>query len=283
MIPRLAISAVALLLTITWLALVPSSSEAREITGEDSTTPPPKVGIEDYLSKLDGSYGLVVFSLDHGDTISFNSDTTFPAASMYKLLVMYRVYQAIDRGDLSLSDEVTIDDSDVAQEESSELYPGDTITIGDALTNMIDVSSNAAGFALTRKVGGWGEIGAAASELGMNSTYLNGSIWFSTPDDMAHFFHLLADRSLVSESASEEMIGMLLQQTVNDRIPAGVPDGIGVAHKTGELDGVRDDGGIVSGPGGRYVIVMMSSGADPDEATQAEAEVSQMVYQRFGE
>ena len=35
---------------------------------------------------------------------------------------------------------------------------------------------------------------------------------------------------------------------INDRIPAGVSEGIPVAHKTGDLEGVRNDAGIVFAP-----------------------------------
>lgn len=99
---------------------------------------------------------------------------------------------------------------------------------------------------------------------------------------MAHFFRLLAERSLVSPSASEQMIDLLLAQTSYDRLPALLPADAQIAHKTGELPGVRNDGGIVRGTGGRYVIVVMSQSGDPDEQVPAEAEISRMVYEAFG-
>ncbi len=51
---------------------------------------------------------------------------------------------------------------------------------------------------------------------------------------------------LASPTASAQMLNLSDNQNVNDRIPALLPDGVSVAHKTGELPGVRDDGGIVT-------------------------------------
>jgi beta-lactamase class A len=74
------------------------------------------------------------------------------------------------------------------------------------------------------------------------------------------------------------MFDLLVQQTSNDRLPAMLPAGVIVAHKTGELPGVRNDGGIVRCPGESYIIVVMSRDGDPDEEVEAEANISQMVY-----
>jgi len=51
----------------------------------------------------------------------------------------------------------------------------------------------------------------------------------------------------VSQGASIEMKNLLLAQAVDDRIPKYLPENIKVAHKTGELDTLRHDAGIVYG------------------------------------
>lgn len=260
---------------------IPTGSEARTLAPQDDPQLESKIG--DYLSGLDASYGIAAVNLNDGRSAFVNADTGFPTASMYKLLVMYRVFQAVDGGSLSMDDQVTIQDADLAQLDSTDLSVGDTMTVAGALGNMITVSSNASAWAITRLLGGWGQVTSAAEELGMSSTYLDGQDFWSTPGDMAHFFRLLAERSLVSDAASGQMIDLLLQQADNDRIPALLPDGVQVAHKTGELDGVRNDGGIIHGPSGNYVIVVMSQSGDTSEQVQAEAEISRMVYAHYGE
>ncbi len=239
--------------------------------------------LTDYLSGLDGVCGVAAVNLKDGRTVSIDADSSFPTASMYKLFVMYRVFQALDRGSLSPNDTVTIEEDDVIQDEPDGGFaPDDTPTVSKALEAMITLSSNAAALALTRDIGGWPEVESAARELGMtNTTTVDGDLW-STPSDMAHFFQLLASQSLVGKSASVKMIGLLLQQTVNDRLPALLPPEAAVAHKTGELDDVWNDAGIVYGTGGSYVIVVMSRGGTPEDEIRAEAELSQMVYAQYG-
>ncbi len=254
----------------------------------ENTVPMPDQHLERELAAIlagrDGSFGVAVVNLGDGRTASINATSIFPAASMYKLLVMYCVFEAIDRGDLSPYDVVTIEDEDVIQDEPDwgGFFPGDTPTVQEALNAMVTVSSNAAGLALTREVGGWGPIESAASKLGMKNTFAADDEFWSTPADMALFFQLLARGYLINHQASIQMIDLLLRQSINDRLPALLPYGAAVAHKTGELDDVRNDGGIVYGRAGWYVMVVMSEGGTPDDQVQVEAELSSLVYHRYG-
>jgi len=254
--------------------LIANPHEDRELRGSLSRL----------VSSQDGLFGIAVVNLMDGRTVSISADTPFPTASMYKLLVMYRVFQLIERGDLSLDNHVEVTASDLAQEEpDGGLARGETPTIRDALEAMIAISSNAAASVLTRQVGGMAQVESAATEIGMVDTFQrDGELW-STPSDLAHFFVLLANRGLVSPDASLQMIGILLQQTINDRLPALLPPEAAVAHKTGEIEDVWNDGGIVYGSGGSYVIVVMSRGGTPVDEIEVEARISAIVYARYGQ
>lgn len=259
------------------MVLPPPPSEARQLAPTDGAEL--QTELEQYVDGLNGTYGISVVNLADGSTASVNAEGTFPTASMYKLLVMYRVFQAMSNGQLSLDDRITITESDMAAGDWV-FSPGDSPTVGKALNQMITVSSNAAAYALTRAVGGWPRVISAAAELGMDDTVFTDDFW-GTPDDFAHFFRLLDERALVSPTASNQMLDLLFQQTVNDLIPSLLPAGVMVAHKTGELPGVRDDGGIVRCPGDSYIIVVMSRGGDSAEEVTAEAQISRIVYDRY--
>ncbi len=63
-----------------------------------------------------------------------------------------------------------------------------------------------------------------------------------------------------SRSACDGMLGVLLQQTLNDRLPRFLPPGTKVAHKTGTLGGVRNDAGIIYvGDDSHVAITVFSS------------------------
>ncbi len=50
---------------------------------------------------------------------------------------------------------------------------------------------------------------------------------------------------VVDRSACDEMLRILLQQTLNQRLPRFLPYGVPFAHKTGTLSGIRNDAGIL--------------------------------------
>lgn len=232
-----------------------------------------------YVSGLDGTYGIAILDLKDGQSVSINADHVFPTASLYKVLVMYRVYQSMEQGSLSSTSKITIEPADMTEaDEWDNLSPDAVLTVGDAVERMITASSNIAAYALARQVGGWNAVMASASQLGMKNTTWNGQDFVTTPGDMLHFFDLLANRSLISPGASDEMTAVLLRQRINDRLPADLPRSTRVAHKTGELTDVRNDGGIVFTNKESYVIVLMSEGINPSKAVHAEATISRMVF-----
>jgi len=238
--------------------------------------------IEDYLRGRSGVYGVTLENLDTGQTVLINEDLQFLAASTYKVLVMYKAYEAMETGVLSGDDLLTVTESDTEEEEPyGGFYPGERVPVADALEAMVTASDNAAAYALTRVLGGWGVIEAAAEELGMSKTRLEDGYFWTTPADMQTFFAALAESRLVSAEASHQMVDLLRRQRLNDEIPALLPADAEVAHKTGKLPGVTNDAGIVYGPGGAYIICVFSQSEDEDEAASTIAQVALLAYARY--
>ncbi len=78
----------------------------------------------------------------------------------------------------------------------------------------------------------------------------------------------LAKGPVVSATADDEMIAMLSRQKFNDAIPAGVPEGTRVAHKTGNITKIHHDAAIVFGPR-PYVIVVLVRGVQEQKDSAA--------------
>jgi beta-lactamase class A len=66
-----------------------------------------------------------------------------------------------------------------------------------------------------------------------------------------------------------------------DRIPVLLPADARVAHKTGEIPGVRNDVAIVYAPRGTYVLAVLSQDPDEGEAMARIARLSRHVYDYF--
>jgi beta-lactamase class A len=77
------------------------------------------------------------------------------------------------------------------------------------------------------------------------------------------------------------MIAVLLGQAFNEGIPAGVPQGVPVAHKTGWNSQLYHDAAIVYPPGRKpYILVVLTQGLAEEHAAPAlVAAISRLCYQ----
>lgn len=198
---------------------------------------------------------------------------------------MGATFEKISKGELSEKEVLkeTIEDLnkkfDIASEEA-ELTEGEVEkTVKEAMEKMIIISDNYSALLLASRIG----------NLSL-STFLNkydftnssiGSPPKSTAKDISGFFEKLYLGKLVSKKDSLQMIEILKRQTLNDRIPKYLPENISVAHKTGELDTVKHDAGIVFAKNGDYIIVVLSSSNNPIQTAERIARFSEAVYKYF--
>ena len=102
----------------------------------------------------------------------------------------------------------------------------------------------------------------------------------TTAYDLLLLFEKMAKGKIISAHASEAMINILLDQRFNEIIPAGLPPGVKIAHKTGSITGVFHDSGIIFLPSGKkYLLVLLSKNVEDEKsAIKAMAAVSAMIY-----
>lgn len=261
--------------------------------------------IDSIFSAQEGTFALAFRDLSTGRELFVHEHAVFHAASTMKTPVLVEIYRQAAIGRLKLSDPLvlrnaftSIADSSVYQLDSAddsetELYrhPGERRTISELVYQMITVSSNFATNLLIDKIGA-ASIVATMHTMGLdevhvvrgvedNKAYQMGLNNTVTAAGLMKLFRLMAERKLVSPAASDSMIRILLDQHYNDIIPARLPAGVKVAHKTGWIRGVHHDTGIVFLPDGRkYVLVLLSKDlTDEKAAVSAMAAVSGLIYQ----
>lgn len=104
----------------------------------------------------------------------------------------------------------------------------------------------------------------------------------TSPREMAQLCEYIEQGRGLSEASREGVVDTLRRQQLNSRIPAGLPHGTIVAHKTGSLAGVRNDAGIVYAQQ-PYVIALYSKNlADERKGEQALVEISAVIWEAFG-
>lgn len=244
--------------------------------------------VQSALVGTHGTYGIVIKDLKTNESYMQNEERPFASGSLYKLWVMATVYEQMEDGKLHMSDELSKNVVDLNKEFSIDPSAAEktdgtiTYSVQDALYQMITISDNYAALLLTDKVG-LNNINSFLNEYGFSHSHVgvNGNPPTTTPEDIAGFFEKLYNEQLVDKQSSDSMLDLLKQQKLNDKIPEYLPDDVVVAHKTGELDDVTHDAGIVYAPSGDYLIVVLSEIDDRDLANERIANVSKNVYDYF--
>ena len=263
--------------------------------------------IQTRIAQEPGAYvGLAYVDLSSGDTLFLNADSSFHAASTMKVPVMIELFRRANTGSFRMNQALLMvnqfaslaDGSayalDPGSDSDSTLYHriGDRVPIDTLLRLMITRSSNFATNTLITLVGAeqvtrtMRELGAQriqvlrgvedgkAFEKGLNNT--------TTARDLAIILRAIQDGNAASPAATREMLGILLAQEFNEKIPAGLPAGTRVAHKTGEITAVSHDAAIVYPAGKKpYVLVVLTRGiTDGAKASKLIADISSIIYRR---
>jgi beta-lactamase class A len=261
--------------------------------------------IEARIAQVPGAVVAVSFrDLTSGTSLDVNGDTSFHAASTMKVPVMIELFRMVERGELRLDQGVLlvnqfgslVDGSpfstDAGDDSDSLMYTrvGERVSVHDLLEHMITRSSNLATDALIAIIGAE-RANATAHALGAShirvlrgvedgKAFQAGLNNTTTSRDLAALMTAIQENRAAGPAASDSMRAILLRQEFNDEIPAGVPTGTPVAHKTGWITGTLHDAAIVYPRGGRpYVLVVLTKGI-PDEnvARAIIQDVSRMVY-----
>lgn len=200
-------------------------------------------GLAALLNNIAGSKGFgvsVTTMYGTGLSASANGGKQFEAASTYKLFVAYMVFQRINQGAMQWSDQI---------------YGGRDATT--CFDDMIVKSDNNCAKAFADKVGGWQVVEDAMRGLGLTGTDLTGSTLLTTSNDLSLYLQKLQAGSLLNTADAGRLIDAMKRQIYR----AGIPKGTGqsVADKVGFVDNVIHDAGIVYGPNGPYILVIMTS------------------------
>jgi beta-lactamase class A len=238
------------------------------------------------------------------DEVEIGSLRRYHAASTMKVPVLLELARRVDAGDLKWNDRLPVHNRfksivdgspfslDIGEDSDSSLYrlEGSEVPISRLARLMITRSSNLATDLIIERLdpkrvnATAHQLGAdsiavlrgvedlKAFELGLNNT--------TTARDLAILLQGVACGRVTTRASSDSVRAMLLAQEFNDGIPAGLPAGTPVAHKTGEITAIAHDAAIVYPPGrAPYILVILTRGYPRrDEASRLMADLSGIVY-----
>ena len=252
-----------------------SIAEANAILQSSNLLSSSGASLETELAALNVAYpdqiGFVLINEQSGEVITTNESRIFTSASLYKLFLTYAILEQVDAGVLSLQDQMA-----------------DGATIDDYLTSTITVSANEPAKELAHLIG-WENIETFIHEQGFVSTsfnpyleydgiYYNGDLE-TTPAEVAFLLERLLEGELLSEASTKYFLGLLGNQQLVYALNTGLSSDVTFAHKTGLLDDVSHDAGILSMDGQNYIVAVLTDGwlNATDDATPVFEEIGSAV------
>lgn len=238
--------------------------------------------VRDSIGAESAHFSVVVKKLDDGSGVSIDPGRIFYPASLFKIWVMLEAYHQRDAGLLDLAEQYIVSSYyEGLRLNDGELEACSEVTADQALHAMIGVSDNVAANMLYDRVG-YSNVNETLRQLGLAySGLLTGGDLETTASGMATLFEAIGRGDAVSPGASEEMVAVLEGNAINDRIPALLPPGTPVAHKTGNWSNATHDVGIVYSPNAAYVIVVLTDYGYSDDGAGRIARLSKAVFDYY--
>ena len=250
--------------------------------------------IHETEKSLDGVVGVYVLDLATNNSISLNADETFPTASTIKIAILAELFRQAQQGKLNLNEPYTLQSSDLVGGSgiSSAFTPGSTkLTLRDVAALMISVSDNSMTNVLIDRVG-MDNVNALLDSLGLPHTRLRRKMMdvkaaaegrenVATPHEISQLLEALYRGKVLNKQFTDDFFN-LLSIKKESYIPRYLPEDLRVANKPGELEGVRNDCGLVFTGKRPYILCVMSSYVRHErDAGDAIAKISFAAWQAF--
>jgi beta-lactamase class A len=261
-----------------------------------------RAAIDRLVAPTGADVAVALRTLDRRDELLIQPDVEFHAASTMKVPVMIELFRRASAGSIRLDDTIPITTTfhslvdgspytlDVSgpPDDAIAARPDGRISYRELCEAMITVSSNLSANLLIEQLGAANiqrtvdRLGAPrmhvrrgvedekAFEKGLNNT--------TTARALLTLLEQIAHGRAGDPASTDAMLAILERQRVNDRIPAGLPPGTIVAHKTGEITRIRHDAGIVYAPRPFVLVVLVRGIDDGAKADALIASIARAAY-----
>ena len=228
--------------------------------------------IEQLVNGFQGDVGIYVRHLETGESAALNADSLFPTASMIKVPILLKTFDAIDRGELDYDQKLTYRDSlhYPGDDLLGSFRDGEPLPLSKAVLLMQTTSDNTASLWLQHLSGTGAAINEWLADHGFESTRVNSRTdgrtddwerygWGqTTPREMAELVTLIRNGEAVSAAASEEMYRILTRTYWDEEALSQIPPTVQAASKQGFVSHSRSEVVLVNAPSGDYVFCIIT-------------------------
>src|SRR5580693_8939421 len=292
---RLCLAVLLFLNSVGANAAAPAAAEKQQVLWERL-----HAAIGGVEQQLDGVLGVAILDLTSGQQLLMHPDEVFPQASSIKIAVLAELYHQAEQsaagtpGKAKLTDTYVVRTSDLVPDSHimGGLTPGvTTLTNRDLATIMVAVSDNSATNVLIDRVG-MDNVVSLTQRMGLPHTQLRRKMMdlqaaaegrenTSTPREMMQLLEHLYRGKVIGQTLLEDFFNVLATPKPS-WIPVDLPEGLRIANKPGELEGVRNDSGIVFLQNRPYIICVMTTYLASERAGEdAITHISAATYSLF--
>ncbi|NJN91081.1 MAG: serine hydrolase [Leptolyngbyaceae cyanobacterium SL_5_14] len=233
--------------------------------------------------------GVYLFDLDTRAYLDLNGTATLSSASIIKVPVLVALLQEVDAGNIRLDESLTLEASDIAEGSGDMQYqpPGTQYSVLETATKMIIISDNSATNMLIKRLGGISSLNQRFQAWGLTATAIRnplpdlGGENTTSPEDMAKLLAAVTQGDLLSLRSRDRLLEIMRRTETNTLLPAGLGEGAIVAHKTGDIESLVGDVGVIDMPSGRRYLaaVMVRRPTNDERAQELIREISRATYE----
>lgn len=253
-----------------------------------------QAAVRDAEAGLDGVLGLALKDLKTGKTFLMNEREVFPQASSIKIAILLEAFKQAEEGRLKLDEFIALEESRKVAGSGVLFYlgrPSLSLSVRDTAVLMVVLSDNTATNLLIDRVG-MDAVNKRMEVLGLPKTRLRRKMMdlkaagegrenVSTPLEMMTLLEKLWKGDILKEPYRKDFLEILAIPK-DSPLRSGVPEGVDVAEKPGELEAVRCDSGIVMLPGRPYILCIMTTYLKRDtDGNPVIAKISRLAYEHF--
>ncbi|MEG4959640.1 MULTISPECIES: serine hydrolase [unclassified Microcoleus] len=233
--------------------------------------------------------GVFLVDLDTGSYLNFNGDTAFASASTIKVPILVAFFQAVDEGKVKLDQVLTLKPENIVggSGEMQDDTPGKKYSALEVAQKMIVVSDNTATNMMIELLGGADVLNQHFASWGLRATVLRNNLPdlegtnTTSPQDLINIIAQIDRGNLVSVKSRDRILQIMRQTQNASLLPKGLGEGSIIAHKTGNIETMLADAGMVDLPNGKRYLVAVMVKHSPETEKPAQTlirDISRMSY-----
>lgn len=232
---------------------------------------------ERYLEHGGGDVSYYINAVDWEEPVVYNVHEMCPASVM-KIYILARVTEGIADGSIERNETCVMEAANVAEGSGDLQFEpyGSAFTVGELVREMMRKSDNTASNMLIDVVGGIDEMNRSMARWELEHTVYGGKFLgpyvplspvhnATTVADVGELLTRIARGEFLGGAWDESIIEEMTHTENDSKIAARLPEGVTIAHKTGEIEDLEHDAAILTTDADTYILVIfMDEGSNDD-------------------